>query len=111
MESPSLDASSSKNLELPLEQRAVTVADNAKAATDKEQNMTLMQGLRLYPKAIGWSIVISTCIAMEGYDLCLLGNFCEHAIPSSFYISWHVTNRDVCLANVCKCLRRIPTIQ
>ena len=38
--------------------------------------MTLMQGIRLYPKAIGWSLLISTCIAMEGYDVCLLSNFC-----------------------------------
>lgn len=53
------------------------LAQDAKNATDKEQAMTLAQGLRLYPKAILWSIVISTCIAMEGYDLCLLGNFCE----------------------------------
>lgn len=50
-------------------------AMDAKNATDKEQSMTLMQGLRLYPKAIMWSVIISTCIAMEGYDLCLLGNF------------------------------------
>lgn len=38
--------------------------------------MTLMQGLRLYPKAVIWSIVISTCIVMEGYDVSLIGNFC-----------------------------------
>jgi hypothetical protein len=49
----------------------------AKAATDEEKGMTLMQGIRLYPKAILWSVLISTCIAMEGYDLCLLGNFCK----------------------------------
>lgn len=48
---------------------------NAKAATDKEHKMTLMQGIRLYPKAIGWSLLISTCIAMEGYDVCLINNF------------------------------------
>lgn len=47
---------------------------NAKAATEKEHNMTLMQGIRLYPKAIGWSLLISTCIAMEGYDVCLINN-------------------------------------
>ena len=47
----------------------------AKAATYKEHNMTLMQGVRLYPKAVGWSILISTCIAMEGYDVCLINNF------------------------------------
>jgi MFS transporter, SP family, general alpha glucoside:H+ symporter len=49
----------------------------AKAATENEQNMTLMQGIRLYPKAIAWSILISTCIVMEGYDVCLINNFCK----------------------------------
>ncbi|KAK5175118.1 uncharacterized protein LTR77_000255 [Saxophila tyrrhenica] len=48
---------------------------NAKAASDKEQKMSLLQGIRLYPKAIGWSVLISTCIAMEGYDVCLVNNF------------------------------------
>ncbi|AAW45575.1 hypothetical protein CNBH3340 [Cryptococcus deneoformans B-3501A] len=48
---------------------------NAAAATEKEQNMTLLEGLRLYPKAIAWSILISSCCAMEGYDISLLGNF------------------------------------
>jgi len=52
---------------------------NAKAASDKERNMSLWQGIKLYPKAVGWSVLISTCIAMEGYDLCLLGNF--YAFP------------------------------
>jgi len=50
---------------------------NAKAATDKEHKMTLLQGIRLYPKAIAWSVLISTCICMEGYDVCLLSSFCE----------------------------------
>ncbi|KAK3697499.1 hypothetical protein LTR37_017445 [Vermiconidia calcicola] len=52
---------------------------NAKAATEKEHNMTLWQGIKLYPKAIGWSVIISTCIAMEGYDVCLVNNF--YAFP------------------------------
>lgn len=47
---------------------------NAKAATEKEQNMTLLQGIRLYPKAIGWSILISTLIVMEGFDIALINN-------------------------------------
>jgi SP family general alpha glucoside:H+ symporter-like MFS transporter len=51
---------------------------NAKSATDKEHRMTLWQGIKLYPKAVGWSLLISTCIAMEGYDVCLLSNFCEY---------------------------------
>ncbi|KAK7052770.1 MFS general substrate transporter [Favolaschia claudopus] len=52
---------------------------NAKIATEKEHNMSLLQGLRLYPKAVAWSILISTCIAMEGYDVCLLSSF--YAFP------------------------------
>ncbi|KZV83510.1 sugar transporter [Exidia glandulosa HHB12029] len=58
---------------------ATQLVQDAKAATDKEHKMTLLQGVRLYPKAVFWSIVISTCICMEGYDLCLLGNF--YAFP------------------------------
>lgn len=55
------------------------VIRNAKAATDEEHKMTLMQGLRLYPKAIAWSMLISTCIVMEGFQVCLLPNF--YAFP------------------------------
>jgi len=55
------------------------VIRNAKAATDAEHKMTLMQGLRLYPKAIAWSFLISTCIVMEGFQVCLLPNF--YAFP------------------------------
>ena len=51
----------------------------AKSASDKEHKMTLMQGVRLYPKACFFSILISTCIAMEGYDVSLVNNF--YAFP------------------------------
>lgn len=53
------------------------IIDGARAAAEKERNMTLMQGLRLYPKAIAWSVLISTCIVMEGYDITLVNNFCK----------------------------------
>jgi hypothetical protein len=49
---------------------------NARNATEKEHNMTLMQGVRLYPKAIAWSMLISTCIVMEGFDVALVNNVC-----------------------------------
>jgi SP family general alpha glucoside:H+ symporter-like MFS transporter len=48
---------------------------NAKLATDKEHRMTLLQGVKLYPKAVFWSVLISTCIVMEGYDISLINNF------------------------------------
>ncbi|PHH76992.1 hypothetical protein CDD80_1014 [Ophiocordyceps camponoti-rufipedis] len=56
-----------------------TVVDNARAAASKERSMTLLQGLRLYPKAVAWSLLISTCIVMEGYDISLVNNF--YAFP------------------------------
>ncbi|KAH8665062.1 MFS transporter [Tricladium varicosporioides] len=55
------------------------VISNAKRGSDEEHKMTLMQGIKLYPKAVAWSVLISTCICMEGYDVCLLSNF--YAFP------------------------------
>ncbi|OTA04610.1 MFS permease (maltose permease) [Trichoderma parareesei] len=55
------------------------VIESARAAAAKEQSMTLLQGIKLYPKAIAWSILISTCIVMEGYDVSLVNNF--YAFP------------------------------
>ncbi|KAM0421990.1 hypothetical protein ACHAPD_000433 [Fusarium lateritium] len=55
------------------------VIDHARSAANKEQNMTLMQGIKLYPKAVAWSILISTCIVMEGFDIVLVNNF--YAFP------------------------------
>ncbi|KAJ4388642.1 hypothetical protein N0V93_006101 [Gnomoniopsis smithogilvyi] len=51
------------------------IVAGAKSAAFKEHNMTLMQGLKTYPKAVFWSVLISTCIVMEGYDVCLINNF------------------------------------
>jgi len=51
------------------------VIHDAKKASDSEQRMSLWQGIKLYPKAVAWSILISTCICMEGYDISLLSNF------------------------------------
>ncbi|KAI1336499.1 sugar transporter [Xylariaceae sp. FL0016] len=62
----------------PVKPMADVIRD-ARLATEKEQKMTLLQGIRLYPKAIGWSILISSCIIMEGYDIALVNNF--YAFP------------------------------
>jgi SP family general alpha glucoside:H+ symporter-like MFS transporter len=72
----------------PEQQRkmSMTFADNvqttadANKATQSEQNMTLMQGLRLYPKAVAWSILLSAAIIMEGFDKVLIANLM--AVPA-----------------------------
>lgn len=50
------------------------IASEAKQAADAEQNMTVLQAIKAYPKAIAWSVLLSSTLIMEGYDLALLGN-------------------------------------
>ena len=38
------------------------VVDAARNATAVEKRMTLMEGLRRYPRAAGWSILLSTAM-------------------------------------------------
>ncbi|KAK7885075.1 hypothetical protein LTR67_010778 [Exophiala xenobiotica] len=61
------------------EERHEIVRDSQKAS-DSEHALTLRQALRIYPKAIAWSITVSTAVIMLGYDTALLGNF--FAFPS-----------------------------
>jgi hypothetical protein len=53
---------------------AAVILTNAQEAAVEESQMTLRQGLRLSPKAVFWSLAMSTCIVMEGYDTFLLNN-------------------------------------
>lgn len=46
----------------------------AQHAADDEKSMGLLQAIKLYPKAVGWSVVLSSALIMEGYDLALLGS-------------------------------------
>jgi SP family general alpha glucoside:H+ symporter-like MFS transporter len=59
---------------------AKQVTADANKASESEQNMTLKQGLRLYPKAIAWSVLLSAAIIMEGFDKVLIANL--FAVPA-----------------------------
>ncbi|CAI7602472.1 unnamed protein product [Penicillium viridicatum] len=52
-----------------------SLSSGARAATRAERKMSLLTGCQLYPKAILWSIVLSSTIIMEGYDTALLVSF------------------------------------
>lgn len=56
-----------------------SLSADAKEATKAEHKMTFAQGVRLYPKAIGWSVLLSFTIVMEGYDTTLINSF--YAFP------------------------------
>ena len=50
-----------------------TVAEAAEGI-NQEKELGLLQSLKLYRKACLWSIFLSTCIVMEGFDLTLINN-------------------------------------
>jgi SP family general alpha glucoside:H+ symporter-like MFS transporter len=56
-----------------------SLSADATKATKAEHKMTFLQGVRLYPKAIGWSVLLSFTIVMEGYDTTLINSF--YAFP------------------------------
>ena len=45
------------------------VMQKAKEGTDAEHNMSVREAFKKYPKAVLFSVVYSTAIVMEGYDL------------------------------------------
>jgi SP family general alpha glucoside:H+ symporter-like MFS transporter len=67
-----VDPEQERKLSIAFANNAQITAD-ANKATQAEQNMTLMQGIRLYPKAVAWSVLLSAAIIMEGFDKVLIG--------------------------------------
>lgn len=53
----------------------VVASSEAQAALDKEHSMTALQAFKIYRKAVGWSLLMSCAIIMEGYDVVLIGSF------------------------------------
>jgi SP family general alpha glucoside:H+ symporter-like MFS transporter len=51
-----------------------TITREAAAATEAELQMSLWQSVKLYPKAVGWSVLLSCAIIMEGFDIVLMAN-------------------------------------
>jgi SP family general alpha glucoside:H+ symporter-like MFS transporter len=49
--------------------------DQALIETNIQKNMTIGEAVRRYPRAIFFSVIMSLCIVMEGYDTALIGNF------------------------------------
>ena len=57
-----------------MEGKQPVILSDRKQGAQKEQSMPLWQAVQLYPKAVGWSILFSSTLIMEGYDLALLGS-------------------------------------
>jgi MFS family permease len=60
----------------------VAAADDA---NNKEHSLTFAQAVKLYPKAIAWSVMMSGALIMDGYDLKLIGSlFAQPAFQKAY---------------------------
>ncbi|RXK34294.1 hypothetical protein BBD39_05535 [Arsenophonus endosymbiont of Bemisia tabaci Asia II 3] len=69
-------------------QSEVLAAEASQAAT-AEHEMSLWQAIKTYPKAIGWSVLVSSTLIMEGYDLALLGNLYASPVFNEKFGHWN----------------------
>ncbi|SCZ88768.1 BZ3500_MvSof-1268-A1-R1_Chr2-1g04625 [Microbotryum saponariae] len=57
-----------------------TTVNDAAETANKERHMTMWQAVKAYPYACGWSMLFSTAIVMEGFDLTMINSF--FALPA-----------------------------
>lgn len=58
---------------------------DAEEATDREHDLTFLQAVKVYHKAIGWSVLMSTALIMDGYDTKLIGSlFAQPAFQKAY---------------------------
>lgn len=55
------------------------LVNESRAAAIVERQMGFIKGVKLYPKAIAWSALLSCTLVMEGYDLSIINGF--YALP------------------------------
>ena len=51
------------------------LSNAAQVVTIAEKDQSVWQAIQQNRMAIFWSLILSTCVIMEGYDTNLLGNF------------------------------------
>lgn len=56
-------------------EEGVAMAIDATRAVNTETHMSLLKAIKVYPKAVGWSVLLSTAVVMEGFDLSLINSF------------------------------------
>ena len=67
------------------ESLAKAIFHGAQEATTTEHKLTPLDGFRMYPKAVGWSVLVSMAVVMDGYDQAFLGQlYAEKAFQKQF---------------------------
>lgn len=55
-----------------LTSKVFDAVEDAKESDESDKKLSLIEALKQYPKAAGWSVLISTTLIMEGYDTTLI---------------------------------------
>ncbi|RDL33930.1 Uncharacterized protein BP5553_08298 [Venustampulla echinocandica] len=63
-----------------LETSGKILTENTRLATETEHNLTFWQAVKIYRKAVAWSIIVSMATIMESYDIQIIGSF--YAYPT-----------------------------
>ncbi|KAI1804496.1 sugar transporter [Daldinia bambusicola] len=56
----------------------MTLVNEANEANEKERDMKLTHAFKVYPKAVGWSMLLSSCIIMEGFGTSIVGSYISY---------------------------------
>jgi hypothetical protein len=68
--SVSVDASQLRKMSVAVPD-FVNIAEEGAKGAENERRMGFLESIKLYPKAVGWSVLLSTALVMEGYDVSL----------------------------------------
>ncbi|KZL71000.1 maltose permease MAL31 (alpha glucoside transporter) [Colletotrichum tofieldiae] len=72
-------ASSSLGPDRPAHTRGLSEVDKQILdAINAERSLTPREAIRAYPMAVFWSLIVSLCVIMEGYDTILIASFFAH---------------------------------
>ncbi|GJC80409.1 maltose permease MAL31 [Colletotrichum liriopes] len=72
-------ASSSLGPDRPVHTRGLSEVDKQILdAINAERSLTPREAIRAYPMAVFWSLIVSLCVIMEGYDTILIASFFAH---------------------------------
>jgi SP family general alpha glucoside:H+ symporter-like MFS transporter len=65
--------------------QAVQMHSEAQEHSEAEAKMALWKGIKTYPQAAAWSILLSSTVIMEGYDTSLIGSLFAYPAFAQMY--------------------------
>lgn len=68
--------------------RIQTLVSEANEANERERDMKLSDAFKIYPKAVAWSMILSSCIIMEGFGTSIVGS-CKLSLLLFYFFCYY----------------------